>query len=1115
MLTKVKTTSKKAFSVLLAFVMCFTAFAVCMPVIADAIAINGFVYGRYYYYPQGTQFISSIRYGQDDKGDDARGEAQQDGHTLLSTDLNSGVSGKDYIFLGYKTSTNINDAMATHFRNGHTNSDVDSKTFSVNGKILNFTRTGINTSGKQNLNADAGGDYIYLFATKDAQAGLPVTAIAASALGDAGAVPPAGYHVVTRDDDGSASDCNADAGGDYVYLYFDNTTAYTDVTNQMLRLLDGIQTAESLGGASCYTPETWAAVGPALAEAKRVASAYDNAYHAGTITAAEITAAAQALEKAMAALVTIITIDANGGETAETSYSTVTSGKTTVSFPAKNYTAKKEGHKFLGWSTDKNATTGSKTTLYNVPVGGTVYAIFSINTFTVNFVDSVTKTTIKTETVNYGSDATAPEVETFIKNSVDNHYKFVKWDKAFSNIKENVTVNTVYELVGHSYELTSETAANCIKEGSKVYTCKDCGQVKTETSPINHENHVNVTQYEARESTCNVPGFTAYTYCNDCNKVVAGREPLPLAEHTWGEWSESTATCTKSGTSTRKCPVCNSTETKTVPATGHNWSDWTVVKDATCTAPGREQRNCLSCPEVETKVIDPAGHKYEAVVTAPTCTELGYTTHTCSECDDSYVDTYVSALGHDWENVGDPTVKPTCTTTGKQNQECSRCEATQEKILDSLGHNWVDEKITKEPTCTTDGSMSATCDRCGDVQHEIIIPAPGHDWDEGTVTVEPTCTTAGNLHKTCEACGEERDIVLDALGHAWGDGVVMIEPSCSKEGEKYFVCSVCYDVKTEVIEKLPHAYKGVVTFPTCTEDGYTTYTCDDCGDVLVDDVVSATGHMNLVTVVPPTCTIQGYTVTRCLICDDISRTDYVDAKGHNYEESSVLPTCHDKGYTLVKCHACGDSSRKDFVDALGHEYEASTVAPTCVQKGYDLHTCIRGDHSYKDNYVDATGHNHLEDSRVEPTRTQNGYILYVCDVCSNEMKEILYFDGKALIYITLYDTEGNIIPNATINFTEVNTGKTFTLKTDLNGYFTEVLPEGEYDLVIKANGIKETKGHISVYGGTATIEIPEIPVVECDCYCHKSDFISAIRRIFAKILSIFGVKHECCDHSAV
>ena len=41
-------------------------------------------------------------------------------------------------------------------------------------------------------------------------------------------------------------------------------------------------------------------------------------------------------------------------------------------------------------------------------------------------------------------------------------------------------------------------------------------------------------------------------------------------------------------------------------------------------------------------------HSYTDEVTAPTCTEKGYTTHTCS-CGDTVVDTYVDELGHDFK----------------------------------------------------------------------------------------------------------------------------------------------------------------------------------------------------------------------------------------------------------------------------------------------------------------------------------------------------------------------------------------------------------------------------------------------------------------------------------
>ena len=72
-------------------------------------------------------------------------------------------------------------------------------------------------------------------------------------------------------------------------------------------------------------------------------------------------------------------------------------------------------------------------------------------------------------------------------------------------------------------------------------------------------------------------------------------------------------------------------------------------------------------------------HSYTAVVTPPTCTEKGYTTHTCS-CGDSYVDTYVDALGHDWDS-GTVTKQPTATETGVRTYTCTRCHETKTESI--------------------------------------------------------------------------------------------------------------------------------------------------------------------------------------------------------------------------------------------------------------------------------------------------------------------------------------------------------------------------------------------------------------------------------------------------
>jgi ribosomal protein S27AE len=70
-------------------------------------------------------------------------------------------------------------------------------------------------------------------------------------------------------------------------------------------------------------------------------------------------------------------------------------------------------------------------------------------------------------------------------------------------------------------------------------------------------------------------------------------------------------------------------------------------------------------------------HTYESVVIAPTCTEQGYTKHTCSKCGDAYNDNYVDALGHissDWIIDKEATVE----AEGSKHKECTRCGATLE-----------------------------------------------------------------------------------------------------------------------------------------------------------------------------------------------------------------------------------------------------------------------------------------------------------------------------------------------------------------------------------------------------------------------------------------------------
>ncbi|MBR5536670.1 MAG: leucine-rich repeat domain-containing protein, partial [Clostridia bacterium] len=182
--------------------------------------------------------------------------------------------------------------------------------------------------------------------------------------------------------------------------------------------------------------------------------------------------------------------------------------------------------------------------------------------------------------------------------------------------------------------------------------------------------------------------------------------------------------------------------------------------------------------------------------------------------------------------IGD--VEPDCINA----VVCGYCEA---EVKAALGH-----APGAGATCTT----AQTCTVCG----AEIASALGH-----TPGAEATCTTA----QICTVCGAE---VTSALGHTPG-----AEATCTAAQ----TCTVC---GTELAPANGHAHEAMVTAPTCTTDGYTTYICA-CGDSYVVDAVPAKGHAHEAVVTAPTCTEEGYTTYTCA-CGDTYVADKVPALGH-------------------------------------------------------------------------------------------------------------------------------------------------------------------------------------------------------------------------------------------
>ncbi len=394
-----------------------------------------------------------------------------------------------------------------------------------------------------------------------------------------------------------------------------------------------------------------------------------------------------------------------------------------------------------------------------------------------------------------------------------------------------------------------------------------------------------------------------------CSKVAAfaqkkgfNFEATDSSEHTIVTTEGKPATCTEDGfTESKKCSVCGLIlqDQETIPALGHLETSIPSVYP-TCTEAGlTEGKICSRCNEVLVvqEEIQSLGHDYIDTVTAPLCTERGYTTHTCSRCSDSYVDSYVDALGHDL-----------------------------------VAHEG------KEATCTEAGwKPYETCKRCDYSTYEVI-PVAEHKPEEPTTEneIEPTCTAAGSYDEVvyCEVCGEElsrESKTIKAPGHSWSDWVETLAPTCTEKGKETRTCSRCNTKNSRETVALGHDYVETIKAPLCTEQGYTTHTCSRCSDSYVDSYVDALGH-DFVTheSKEATCTEAGWkpyeTCKRC----DYTTYEEIPATGHKWNRNYIVdkePTYTEEGSKSIHCSIC-DTIDENTKTTIPKKDDSGNILPS-------------------------------------------------------------------------------------------------------------------------------------------------------------------------------------------
>ena len=224
----------------------------------------------------------------------------------------------------------------------------------------------------------------------------------------------------------------------------------------------------------------------------------------------------------------------------------------------------------------------------------------------------------------------------------------------------------VIEKLEHSYTTVVVIPPTCTEDGYTIHYC-NCGDsyVSDETKATGHNYSSEVTVQPTYETT----GIRTYT-CSGCGDSYTEVIPAITCEHNYN--SVVTApTCTAQGYTTYTCSECGDSYIDNYTAkTEHIWGDGVVTVAPMCTVDGVRTFTC-SCGATRTESEKATGHDYADVITAPTCTAQGYTTYTC-HCGDSYVDFYVDALGHTWDD-GVIMVQPTTTAKGEKLFTCIDC----------------------------------------------------------------------------------------------------------------------------------------------------------------------------------------------------------------------------------------------------------------------------------------------------------------------------------------------------------------------------------------------------------------------------------------------------------
>ncbi len=562
----------------------------------------------------------------------------------------------------------------------------------------------------------------------------------------------------------------------------------------------------------------------------------------------------------------------------------------------------------------------------------------------------------------------------------------------------------------------NKSAATLIEEGMTEEELAEIVNTYTYAYGAAAEHNFNGrTWYEgaelATEADCENDA-TYYVYCTVCktsSKGVEGKEATFIdynsaTEHEWvndtdEEYLKSKATCVAKAVYYKSCSNCGTKSTITFEhgdVLAHVFEQKILdyahrINRANCTSMASYWYDCKNC-NVNAKNIDKTGMTDEEVealkfvdeesgldltnhtaietvpVKNPTCTEAGHSAYKiCTDCNTPITEKVdYEKLSHDFSGAYKYYVATEEGQKDQHNRKCKNCDAYGYAVD---GVQTVDAKVE----CTFGEWSQVT----GTETHEQFCECGNKKTGTcASETSSPSCTEKA----TCDTCGGKFGETSEhnkATEWTYSDETV---------GYHVKVCTVC----DEVLET-QSCYGGTAT---CGQQAVCEFcnrgygkTPDHTYGEWIDDAEK-----------PATCTEAKWQYRYCTVCKAESTKQTQQAGkplGHDisdwyYATEEDKPTCADEGLMTKTCSRCDLKETKVVpVDLDIHdEYIANEIGRWEKEDG--AADCVNGVVWYLycnvcgkklDSKIESGEHQWKEIANVKATCTEDGYIIYKCDIC--------------------------------------------------------------------------------------------------------------------------------------